>query len=58
MSGPLVIVGASHAGVQAAVSLRQSGWQEPITLISSETDLPYHRPPLSKAYLAGEKTAD
>lgn len=53
-----VIVGASHAGVQAAASLRQAGWQEPITLISAETDLPYHRPPLSKAFLAGEKTAD
>ncbi|HWM46480.1 MAG TPA: FAD-dependent oxidoreductase [Xanthobacteraceae bacterium] len=53
-----VIVGASHAGVQAAVSLRQSGWQEPIHLLSNEHDLPYHRPPLSKAFLSGTRTAE
>lgn len=53
-----VIVGASHAGVQAAQSLRQAGWQEPIRLVSAESDLPYHRPPLSKAFLAGERTAE
>ena len=54
MSG-VVITGASHAGVQAAASLRQAGWQEPIVLLSAETDHPYHRPPLSKAYLSGDK---
>lgn len=54
MSG-VVIVGASHAGVQAAASLRQSGWQERIVLLSAESDHPYHRPPLSKAYLSGDK---
>jgi len=51
----VVIVGASHAGVQAAVSLRQAGWQERIVLLSAEHDYPYHRPPLSKAFLSGEK---
>lgn len=50
-----VVVGASHGGVQAAASLRQAGWQEPIILLSAEADYPYHRPPLSKAYLSGEK---
>ena len=50
-----VIVGAGHAGVQAAVSLRQAGYQEPIRLIGEEERAPYHRPPLSKAMLAGEK---
>lgn len=53
-----VVVGASHGGVQAAASLRQAGWQEPIILLSAEADYPYHRPPLSKAYLAGEKDKD
>jgi 3-phenylpropionate/trans-cinnamate dioxygenase ferredoxin reductase subunit len=57
MSG-IVIVGASHAGVQAAASLRQLGWQDRIILLSAETDYPYHRPPLSKAYLSGDKTED
>ena len=54
MSGT-VIVGAGHAGVQAAVSLRQAGYQEPIRLVGEEDCPPYHRPPLSKAMLAGEK---
>lgn len=58
MRAGIVIVGASHAGVQAALSLRQAGWQEPIRLLSAENDLPYHRPPLSKAFLAGEKDAE
>jgi 3-phenylpropionate/trans-cinnamate dioxygenase ferredoxin reductase subunit len=52
MSG-VVIVGASHAGTRAAAALRQMGWQEKITLLSNEEALPYHRPPLSKAFLAG-----
>lgn len=55
MSAPIIIIGASHAGVQAAASLRQLGSDQPIILYSAEDALPYHRPPLSKAYLAGEK---
>lgn len=46
-----IIIGASHAGVQAAVNLRGQGYQDKITLISSDTVLPYQRPPLSKAFL-------
>ena len=53
-SSPVVIVGAGHAGVQAAVSLREDGFQGEIVLLSSEADLPYQRPPLSKAFLKGE----
>ncbi|MEJ2027284.1 MAG: FAD-dependent oxidoreductase, partial [Limibacillus sp.] len=50
----LVIVGACHAGVQLAVSAREAGWQEPITLIGEEEALPYQRPPLSKEFLLGK----
>ncbi|MEP9396777.1 FAD-dependent oxidoreductase [Mesorhizobium sp. KR2-14] len=46
-----IIVGAGHAGSQAAVSLRQEGYAGEIVLINDETDLPYHKPPLSKSYL-------
>jgi 3-phenylpropionate/trans-cinnamate dioxygenase ferredoxin reductase subunit len=53
-----VIIGASHAGVQAAASLRQNGWQEPIHLLSAESERPYHRPPLSKGFLSGERSAE
>lgn len=58
MEKSCVIIGASHAGSQAAISLRQGGWEGEIILIGEETDLPYHRPPLSKAYLSGEKELD
>ena len=51
---PVVIVGAGHAGVQAAVSLREEGFDGEIVLLSAETDPPYQRPPLSKAFLKGE----
>jgi len=53
-SSSVVIAGAGHAGVQAAASLREDGFQEPIVLLSDEPDLPYQRPPLSKAFLKGE----
>ncbi|MCO5058120.1 MAG: FAD-dependent oxidoreductase [Rhizobiaceae bacterium] len=47
----VVIVGAGQGGLQAAVSLRQNGFDGSITLIGAEPRLPYQRPPLSKAYL-------
>lgn len=49
-----VIVGGSHAGAQLCASLRQEGWDGDILLIGDEPGLPYHRPPLSKAYLSGQ----
>ncbi|HWU64167.1 MAG TPA: FAD-dependent oxidoreductase [Ensifer sp.] len=58
MNAGAVIVGASHAGVQVAASLRQNGWQEPIHLLSADSELPYHRPPLSKGFLSGERSAE
>lgn len=57
MSGA-VIIGAGQAGVQTAVELRAAGYGGPVTLLGAELALPYHRPPLSKAYLTGEKGAD
>ena len=53
-----VVVGAGHAGSALAVQLRKEGWAGRIVLIGEESHLPYHRPPLSKAVLAGEKTID
>ncbi|MGO9421229.1 NAD(P)/FAD-dependent oxidoreductase [Roseiarcus sp.] len=51
---PVVIVGAGHAGVQAAASLREEGFDGEIVLLSDERELPYQRPPLSKAFLKGD----
>jgi len=53
VSESIVIVGAGHGGAQAAASLREEGHQGPVTLLSAETEWPYQRPPLSKAYLKG-----
>jgi 3-phenylpropionate/trans-cinnamate dioxygenase ferredoxin reductase subunit len=58
MNNTCIIIGASHAAAQLAPSLRQEGWTGPIVVIGDEPRLPYHRPPLSKAYLLGEKSAD
>jgi 3-phenylpropionate/trans-cinnamate dioxygenase ferredoxin reductase subunit len=56
MSTPekIVIVGASLAGAKTAEALRDEGFSGSVTLIGDETDLPYERPPLSKAFLAGQ----
>ncbi|HEX8225305.1 MAG TPA: FAD-dependent oxidoreductase [Allosphingosinicella sp.] len=51
----IAIVGAGHAGAQAAIQLRQLGFAGSIALIGAEAEPPYERPPLSKDYLAGEK---
>ncbi|WP_457312441.1 NAD(P)/FAD-dependent oxidoreductase [Sphingomonas sp. UYAg733] len=51
----ILIVGAGHAGAQAAIALRQAKFAGTIAVIGEEPELPYERPPLSKDYLAGEK---
>ena len=52
----VVIVGAGHGGAQAAIALRQNGFAGSILLVGREPEIPYERPPLSKEYLAREKT--
>lgn len=51
MNRTCVIIGAGHAGSQAAISLRQEGYSGRLVLINDERDIPYHKPPLSKSYL-------
>ncbi|UCI26072.1 NAD(P)/FAD-dependent oxidoreductase [Mesorhizobium sp. B2-8-5] len=51
MTNGVVIVGAGHAGVQAAASLRDEGYEGPVILIGDEKELPYHKPPLSKTFI-------
>jgi len=52
-SDRIVVVGAGHAGVEAASALRMAGVGVPITIIGDESAVPYSRPPLSKGILAG-----
>lgn len=49
----IVVLGAGQASVQAIDTLRRRGFTGSITVIGDEPHLPYQRPPLSKAYLAG-----
>lgn len=51
-------MGAGHGGAQAAIALRQNGFAGSIGLIGEEPELPYERPPLSKEYLAKDKSFD
>lgn len=54
----VVIVGAGHAGAQAAISLREKGFAGSILIVGEERTLPYDRPSLSKAYMLGSITID
>ena len=54
----VVIVGAGHGGAQAGIALRQNGFEGRILVIGREPEIPYERPPLSKEYLARDKTFD
>ncbi len=54
--GTFVVVGASHAGCHLAEAARLNGWEGKIIVVGDEAYLPYHRPPLSKDFLAGKKT--
>ncbi|WP_127499877.1 NAD(P)/FAD-dependent oxidoreductase [Actinoplanes solisilvae] len=48
-----VVVGGGLAAAKAVEALRDEGFEGPVTLIASETDRPYERPPLSKGLLLG-----
>ncbi|MER8634633.1 FAD-dependent oxidoreductase [Mesorhizobium sp. M1365] len=55
MKNGVVIVGAGHAGVQAAASLREEGYDGPVILVGNENELPYHKPPLSKTFIKDQQ---
>ncbi|MXO65786.1 NAD(P)/FAD-dependent oxidoreductase [Altericroceibacterium endophyticum] len=52
----VLIVGTGHGGAQAAIALRQQGFEGSIMMIGRDPHPPYERPPLSKEYLARDKT--
>ena len=54
----IVIAGAGQAGAACAIDLRKNGFEGSILIIGAEPELPYERPPLSKEYLAGDKSFD
>jgi NADPH-dependent 2,4-dienoyl-CoA reductase/sulfur reductase-like enzyme/nitrite reductase/ring-hydroxylating ferredoxin subunit len=54
----IVIVGGGAAGFAAAEMLRRQGYQNAITMLSSDDAPPVDRPNLSKDYLAGSAPED
>ena len=54
----VAIVGGGQAGGEVASELRKLGYAGRIVLVAEEPAIPYKRPPLSKAFLAGTATAE
>jgi NADPH-dependent 2,4-dienoyl-CoA reductase/sulfur reductase-like enzyme len=50
-----LIVGGGLAGASAVEGIRELDQDGEIVVMSAERELPYHRPPLSKGYLAGRE---
>jgi 3-phenylpropionate/trans-cinnamate dioxygenase ferredoxin reductase component len=50
----LIVVGSGPAGLAAAEAFRRRDSTAPIRLLTSDGELPYARPPLSKEYLRGD----
>jgi 3-phenylpropionate/trans-cinnamate dioxygenase ferredoxin reductase component len=51
----IVIIGGGMAGGNAAVTLREEGFRDRVSLIGPEPGVPFGRPPLSKTYLRSEE---
>jgi 3-phenylpropionate/trans-cinnamate dioxygenase ferredoxin reductase subunit len=52
-SPTFAIIGGGQAGAEIAGELRKQGFDGRVVILGEEAALPYKRPPLSKAYLAG-----
>jgi len=53
-----VIVGGGLAAASAIEGIRELDEAGAVTVLTSERELPYHRPPLSKTFLAGKDSVD
>lgn len=51
----VIVVGAGLAGWRTAKDLRKLGFEGSLVLLGDEDELPYDRPPLSKAVLTGAR---
>ncbi|MDB5523650.1 MAG: pyridine nucleotide-disulfide oxidoreductase [Rhizobium sp.] len=53
-----LVIGGSHAALALAAELRKLSADAEITIVNGDRDLPYQRPPLSKAFMSGKVTFD
>ena len=51
MDSKVLIIGAGHAGIETASSLRNFGFSGTIKIFDQENTFPYQKPPLSKSYI-------
>jgi NADPH-dependent 2,4-dienoyl-CoA reductase/sulfur reductase-like enzyme/phenylpropionate dioxygenase-like ring-hydroxylating dioxygenase large terminal subunit len=51
----VVVVGASHAGINFADKMRKNGFEGNLTILDRQSGGPMERPPLSKAFLVDEE---
>ena len=54
MAEEIVVIGGGLAAARFAAEYRAAGGEADVTIVSSEPDPPYHRPPLTKGFLRGE----
>ena len=54
----LAVIGSGPAGVSAARAYLEAGGPGPVVMLTSDSDEPYERPPLSKQVLAGNVPAE
>lgn len=54
----LAVIGSGPAGVSAARAFLDAGGPGPVVMLTSDSDVPYERPPLSKDVLAGLAPAE
>ncbi len=53
--GGIVIIGGGMAGGNAAVTLREEGFRDRVSVVGPEPGVPFGRPPLSKTFLRSEE---
>ena len=58
MNDKVLIIGAGHAGIETAASLRNLGFSGKIEIFDQENTLPYQKPPLSKSYIKSFDTKE
>ena len=57
MTSNIVIIGGGHAAAQLCAGLAEAGQGARVHLVCEEAAIPYHRPPLSKAFLKNPEEA-
>ena len=58
MAEEIVVIGGGLAAGRLAAAYRESGGEADLTIVSSEPDPPYNRPPLTKGFLRGDLDRD